>query len=331
VRLGDALKNVNELSGESDGDTMSSRRATLALGGGGARGVAHLGVIEEVERAGWEIERVVGISVGSLVGAMFAFLPDIETVQRQALDYLLSPSMSRWHQELLKAEPLEGASPGGLFGWYHAIVNFVQTQHKLSRANAQPALLTDALLNEVVTQLLPDADIADARIPLVVAAVDLLSGDMACLERGPVRKAVQASMSLPGIFPPVEYEGRLLCDLGVVASLPTRVTRQFMPSTLIAVDVGSHLKRLSECNTVLNILMRMIEIGESMFRQELLADAALVIAPDVGDIHWSDFSQTESLIEIGRQAARDVLRICHPHDGWWKLIREWVTRRRTLH
>lgn len=301
---------------------MSHRRVTLALGGGGARGVAHLGVIEEVLRAGWDVRRVIGISIGSLAGAMFAFDPDIDVVQRRALDYLLSEEFAQRQQELFQARPpMEETPPGGLFGWYNSVVEYLQAHQKLTRAVTRRSLLSGVLLEEVCEHMLPDADIADAEIPLGVVAVDLHTGEPVVLERGPLRKAVQASASLPGIFPPVKLDGRLLCDLGVVASLPARIARRIDECPVIAVDVASRLKPV-ECTTALDVLMRMIEIGEWMFRDELRAAADLLIEPEVGDIHWADFSRSESLIQIGREAAREALRDFHPQNRWFQ--RMWT-------
>jgi NTE family protein len=298
---------------------MSHRRVTLALGGGGARGVAHLGVIEEVLRSGWDVGRVIGISIGSLAGAMFAFDPDIDVVQRRALDFLLSPEFSRKQRELIQARPLDAAAPGGFFAWYHSVVEYLQAHQKLTRAITRRSLLSGALLEEVCDHLLPDADIADAAIPLGVVAVDLQTGEPVVLERGPLRTAVQASASLPGIFPPVRFDGRLLCDLGVVASLPARIARRMEPCPIIAVDVASRLKPV-ECTTALDVLMRMIEIGEWMFRDELRKAADLLIEPDVGDIHWADFSQSAALIQIGCDAARDALRDFRPGSRWYQRL-----------
>jgi NTE family protein len=143
-----------------------------------------------------------------------------------------------------------------------------------------------------------------------------------------LRTAVQASASLPGIFPPVQFDGRLLCDLGVVASLPARIARRMEPCPVIAVDVASRLKPV-ECTTALDVLMRMIEIGEWMFREELRAAADVLIEPDVGDIHWADFSQSAALIQIGREAAREALRDFRPRNRWFR--RMWTFGRNVAH
>jgi NTE family protein len=265
------------------------------------------------------VGRVVGISIGSLAGAMYAFDPEIDVVQQRALDYLLSTEFALRQQALMQAKPLDEKGPGGMFVWYHNIVDYLQAHQKLTRAITRRSLLPGALLEEVCSHLLPDADIADAEIPLAVVAVDLHTGQPVVLDRGPLRIAVQASASLPGIFPPVELHGRLLCDLGVIASLPAPIARQMGSSPIIAVDVASPLRR-AKFTTALDVLMRMMEIGESMFREELRDAADLLIEPDVGDIHWADFSQSRSLIQIGRTAARKSLIEFRPRPMWYERI-----------
>ncbi len=305
---------------------MSKQPVTLALGGGGARGVAHLGVIEEVLKDGWEIDRLIGISIGSLAGAMYAFDPDIERVQQRALDYLLSPDFERQQQELFKAHRgRDDGSRGGLFSWYHTVANYLEAHQTLTRAVTRKSLLPGALLEEVVKHLLPDADIADAKIPLGIAAVDLLSGDRVVLEHGPLRLAVRASASIPGIFPPVELDGRMLCDLGVLSSLPVRIARKYNPHVLVGVDVGGTLKRLTDYATALDVLMRIIEIGESSFREDLRVEADLVIAPDVGNIEWFDFSESKQLVEAGRKAGREALQRMPDTQTRLKRIRRMQT------
>jgi NTE family protein len=229
-------------------------------------------------------------------------------VQQRTLDFLLAPEFKRKQRELFRAQPSEDiADTGGLFSWYHSVAEYLQAHHTLSRAVTRRSLLPGALLEDVVNHLLPDADIAEATIPLGVAAIDLLTGRRVVLERGPLRRAVRASASLPGIFPPVEFDGMLLCDLGVLTSLPVRLARKYDPRVLVGVDVGSNLKPLKQYATALDVLMRIIEIGETYFREELRAEADLVIAPDVGDVEWSDFTGADRLIAVGRAAARKAL------------------------
>ena len=138
--------------------------------------------------------------------------------------------------------------------------------------------------------------------------MDLRSGHQVILERGPLREAVRASSSLPGIFPPVEFGDKLLCDIGVFCSLPTTAALSYGPKCLVAVDVSSGLRPLPHCDSALDVLMRMDEIGESLFRRHIVKIADLVIHPEVSEVEWFDFSSPDKMIEAGRQAARHSLR-----------------------
>jgi NTE family protein len=287
---------------------MSTRSVTLALGGGGARGLAHLGVIEVLLDQGFEIERIVGVSMGSLTGAVYAFEADIKRAQQRALDYLLSQSFQEHQHTLFGASPKEELeNSGGLFSWYDRVKKYLRANHLFHRVIRTPSLLPGIVLRDVVDHLLPDADISEATVPLSVVAVDLLSGHNVLLESGPLRDAVRGSSSLPGIFPPVAVGEMLLCDIGVFYSLPTTLARPYASQCLVAVDVSSGLQPVTACETALDVLMRMDEIGESLFRKHVRDEADLVIEPAVAGIEWFDFSDPEKLIAAGRRAGERAI------------------------
>jgi len=293
---------------------MNNRKVTLALGGGGARGVTHLGVIESLLRGGIEVERVVGISIGSLAGAVYAFNPDITDVQLRVRQYL-SSSRFRKHQEILfNSRPSRNQSddPGGsFFSWYENVKSFLRANSIFRRVISRPSMLPGLVLQEVVNNLLPDADIADAKIPLAIEAVDLRSGHRVVLEKGSVRQAVKASSSIPGIFPPVDFGEMQLCDVGVLCSVPTVVARTYNPRCLVAVDVSSNLRTVHRCETAIDVLIRTDEIGEVMFRKQVQNLADVLIHPRVDGIEWFDFSVAHELIEAGRQAGQHSLPQLH--------------------
>jgi NTE family protein len=300
---------------------MKSRRVTLALGGGGARGVAHLGAIEKLLAAGLAVERVVGVSSGSLAGAMFAFEPDIARVIQRTHDFLYSAEFARHQRDLLAAHPAPAVeATRGVLNRYHRLADLVRANRMFYRAVRQSSLLPGALLEEVVNHLLPDADIADAKIPLSIVAVDLDRGQPVVFERGPVRLAAKASASVPGIFPPVPFEDRLLCDIGGFCALPLGVARSYAPGLLIAVDVGSNLKPLARQPTAVDVMMRMNDIGSAMFRQQLRSEADLTIVPDVDDVPWFDFTATDELIQAGRTAALAALETLAEPQSWLRRV-----------
>lgn len=285
---------------------MRREPISLALGGGGARGIAHVGVLAEMEQSDLCVKRIVGVSMGSLIGAMYAFAPDAAEVEGKVLDYLLSDEFSRKQAHLDRIDASRRAS-GEVSSWYEQLVGLLQSSHLAMRAVRRPSFLPGHFLEDTIAHLVPDKDIADSKIPLIVAAVDLRRGRPVKLQSGPVRKAVCASASIPAIFPPIEWDGMLLSDLGVLTSLPVIAAKEAGTERVVAVDVGPDLSYLTQEMTSLQVLMRMIETSELLSRQPLRELADILITPDVGDIQWFDFSRSGFLIELGRQATRESL------------------------
>jgi NTE family protein len=140
-----------------------------------------------------------------------------------------------------------------------------------------------------------------------MVAVDLRSGQRVVLERGPIRKAILASAAIPGVFPPVPWGDQLLCDIGVLESLPMSVSRGYSSDLTIGVDVGSELQTIEHMDTAIEVMIRMQDIGERLHRQSAVEANDWVIRPQVGDRPWYDFSHPERLIEAGRLAAQEFL------------------------
>ncbi len=287
---------------------MSDQSITLALGGGGARGVAHLGVIEVLAEAGLKVDRIVGVSIGSLAGAIYALHGDHIRAVEETLEYLTSNTFQDHQHMLFGASPGKGEqTTGGAFSWYDRVKDYLRANRLFHRVVRRPSLLPGVILQDVISHLTPEADISNTTIPLSIVAVDLRSGHRVVLEKGPIRESVQASSSLPAIFPPVELNGMLLCDIGVFNSLPTVVAQSYRPGCLVAVDVSSSLRRLDACETALDVLMRMDEIGESLYRRQVRDAADYVICPEVSGTEWFDFGEPGKLIEAGRVAAKKSL------------------------
>lgn len=296
---------------------MTRRRATLTLGGGGARGIAHLGAIEELLSAGFSVERIVGVSIGGLVGAMFAFEPDIARVQHKANAFLNSPQFQRHQRHLFGMQfATPAVAAGTIASRYRRLAGSLRANRLLYQAVRHSSILPGELLEQVVDHLLPDADIADARIPFSVVAVDLHSGRPVVFDKGSLRLAVRASASVPGIFPPVAFEGKLLSDIGGFSDLPLGVARSYAPRLLVAVDVGADLKPLARLPSAVEILLRMNDIGAALFREYVAAQADLVILPDVGHVEWFDFTSANAMIAAGRAATKLALTDFAPRPTW---------------
>ncbi len=287
----------------------SKRRAVLALGGGGARGLAHLGAIRAVDEMGIEIERIVGVSIGSLVGALASARESINEVTENVVAFVQSAEFARKQNALFGVNPSpEARVSTGLLAWYDRLRSYLWAQQLVHRVFRRRSILPGQVLEEVIASLVPDIDIAETRLPLSIVAVDLLSGQQIVMERGSLRKAIAASAAIPGIFPPVPWEGMLLCDLGVVHSLPSEVARSYASDLVIGVDVGPRQERIERCDSALHVLFRMDEIAERLVRRRSREMVDIFIRPNVGQCQWFDFSKSELMIEAGLQAGRAAVR-----------------------
>ena len=263
---------------------LNGRRATLVLGGGGARGLAHLGAIQAICERGIEIERIVGVSIGALAGAMCGTGADIRDVQRDAIELLTSTSFRRHQAQFLGAAGGERASANGkrdLTGsrWYRRVKRIVAARKKIVSVARGSSALPAKVLRDLVDSLVPDVQVEDLRVPLCVVAVDLLSGKRIVIDSGSLREAVQASASIPGVFPAVRREGMLLCDVGVIDSLPTSVARSYGADLTVAVDVGQKPRQLARCESALDVILRMQSIAEQELRRGSIQGADIVLRP----------------------------------------------------
>jgi NTE family protein len=178
-------------------------RVALVLGGGAARGFAHVGVLRVLEEAGIPVELVVGTSVGALVGALYADGHDARALEHLARD-------------LDRDDFFDFGLAPALFGT------------GLAKGERLEAWMTDHLRTLRIEQL---------ELPFAAVATDLGDGSVVVLDRGEVARAVRASSAIPGVFEPVELGGRLLVDGGVVANLPVKAARDLGADVIVAVDV----------------------------------------------------------------------------------------------
>ncbi|MEM7475096.1 MAG: patatin-like phospholipase family protein [Planctomycetota bacterium] len=298
--------------------------ATVALGGGGARGVAHFGALQAMEEHRIRIDRICGTSIGSLAGGIYAFEGNLEAAQKHVVEYLQSKEFRSKQESLYGASPTGTSSnSGGLLGWYDRIKSYLWAQSLLNRVFTRRSLLSGQFLEDVVEVLLPDIDIAETVIPLSIVAVDLKSGHPVVLEQGSLRKAVIASASIPGIFPPVVWEDKLLCDFGVLDSLPTAIAASYNSDLVLGVDVGPSPEPVEDCESALHVLLRMDEISERLYRSRSHELADILIRPEVGKYQWFDFSDPMRLIEAGLMAGRITLSSA----GMMQLNRESLATR----
>lgn len=244
----------------------------LALGGGAARGFAHIGVIKALEAQGIHADVVVGTSAGSVVGALYAAGNSGFQLQRIAFD-MDEAAISDW------AMPLFGKSTGVLKG--EALQSYV---------------------NKAVNNL----PMEKLKIPFGAVATDLKNGQPILFQRGNTGMAVRASSAVPGVFQPVTINGRSYVDGGLVAPVPVRYAREMGADFVIAVNISTQADVQATVSSV-DVIMQTFSIMGQRINQYELKDADIVIAPSLGKMAGNDFNGRNQAILAGEQAAAQVM------------------------
>ena len=247
-------------------------RIALVLGGGAARGFAHVGVIRELERAHIPIDLVVGTSVGSLIGAIYTSNHNAAALERTAL----------------KLEE------GDLFDF------------GVLSAVAGMGLAKGDRLEQWVKRHVRTASIENLKTPFAAVATDLNWGTEVVLDRGSVARAVRASSAIPGAFQPVAYRGRLLVDGGVVDNIPINVARTKGADLVIAVDISPNVGN-TRINNLVDVSLQAANIMFALNVQRSKQSADILIAPAVGDVGMLDFSQKWRCVAAGATATRQAV------------------------
>ncbi len=251
------------------GTGAQGRGIGLALGGGAARGLAHIGVFKVLEEEGIPVSHVAGTSVGSLMGAFFcAGLTYREMLEKaRGVDWLDIASFTIPWMGFMKMDRLE----------------------------------------RLVEETLGKRTFASLAIPLSVVTVDIMTGDQVILTEGPVGRAVRASCSIPGIFEPFNDNGRLLVDGGLANNVPVDVVRGMGAGRVLGVSLSADRRHTTPPRHVLDVLFYSFEILMNSSVQRNIAEAEIVIAPDIGSFSYRDFRRADELVARGEEAMRREL------------------------
>ena len=276
------------------------RPPVLALGGGGARGFAHLGVLQVLDEVGLSVRGIVGTSMGAVVGGMyFAYGSAVRATDlwREALEKELIPSVrpiGRVPDAETKEHPLI------------QVARRIRNRVVISFAMNKGTVLDDSALVEALEFLIPDLQFSDLPKPLVVVATNLESGAEKRLRSGPIRPAMVATSAIPGMVPAVEIDGRPLVDGGVVAEVPAVAARdEGWP--VIAVDVSLDVPPIREDDLVLDTMMRTQMMTARLLRRRQLRSATRVIRPGVGEARWAEWNRFDDFVDAGRKATLEFL------------------------
>ena len=262
----------------------------LALGGGAAKGIAHIGVLSALEEAKVEISYISGTSVGAIVAALYAFKVDTATMGSLARRLTMSKV----------------------------------TTFKLNKTGF---FSTDSL-RELMLEYLGEVNIEDAEIPLAIVATDINSGEEVILTSGPVADAVCASAAVPGIYIPVVIDGRTLVDGGLVENVPVGPLRTMGAGVIIASNLSA-VNHYSEPSHVVDVMRNAFEIAVSRHTKAQLKDVDLLISMDLSDFSLRDNSERyDELFAIGYDSTLSQLsNVSWYHKTnillyLWRIVRE---------
>jgi NTE family protein len=272
----------------------------LALGAGGARGIAHVGVLKVLERESIPIDLIVGTSIGALVGAAYAANPDASALARQVCEVLDPHAKREIRLKLLEKSYWDVDFKPDFF---HRLARTVQKEMFLNLALLRNAVLTEHDLRASVEAFVPDIAIEDTRIPYFSTATDLLSGRPVVLKQGSLVRAVMASCAVPGFMPSVEWEGTVLVDGGLIDVLPAIPAKENGADVVVGVDVGLILRRNHPVEDGIDAIHRATEIMNYYLSAAGRVNAEVVIEPLVRNFGWTDFFAFEELIRQGEIAA----------------------------
>jgi len=266
--LQSAVERFREFAyGQPEQARLQRRRVGLALGGGFARGIAHIGVLKVFQENGIPIDYLAGTSVGALVAAAYASGVSLEQMERQAAATQFK-DFGRW-------------TPSWM------------------------GLATNDRLERYLRRFSPVTSFEELKIPLAIAATDLLTGEAVYFTEGPLGPALRASCAYPGLFLPVEYQGRTLVDGFLVAPVPVDAVRRMGADVVIGVylESGGDLPLKS----VTDVIGRSFSIVQRHAHRNWCEKSDLMIEPNVKSFLWDNFEKSPELIAAGEAAARAAL------------------------
>ena len=280
-------KNLNRMA-----INLFNTKIGLALGGGAAKGVAHIGVLKALKEANVEVDCIAGTSVGAMIASLYAFNVDIDTIGNLARRLTMSKV----------------------------------TSFKLNKTGF---FSTDSM-KDLMIEYLGEVNIEDAKIPLAIVATDINSGEEVILRTGCVAQAVGASAAIPGIYIPVVIGDRKLVDGGLVQNVPIETLKPMGAGVTIASHLSS-VSHYSEPSNVLDVMRNAFEIALSHHTQDQLDAADIVISMDLSAFSLRDNTERyDELFRIGYDATKQQLtKLSWYHQSNlllypWRVLKEFA-------
>ena len=274
-------------------------KVALALGGGGVRGLAHIGVIRALQEEGVCIDMIAGTSMGAMIGAQYALNLNINAIERRML------AMADRKEVSAIEKLISGYSPSDEKKLIiQSLFSFVKQMVLVNVRAIKRWVFSGKEISWIFEHLEIDTDFRKFKIPFCCTSVDLRTGQEVIISKGSIKEAVLASVSLPGVFPPVKNGNRLLVDGGIIGSVPVEAARVMGADVVIAVGVEAKVDYNKKLGNGLDIMFQADAIRAWKLSDMRIKGADIIIHPDVASVGWASFSKADECIKAGEKAAR---------------------------
>ncbi len=278
---------------------MKKLKVGLVLGGGGARGLAHVGVLKVFQENDIKIDVITGTSIGALVGGLYAQNPDAEWVENRVQTFIKSNKFVQAGKNYFRHQ--RNFEPEDLL---QQLAREIKKRVIINLAAHRKSLMKGERLQLAISELIQEGKIEDTKIPFACSAADLKYGETVVFDKGDIRFALSASAAIPGFIPPVENNGRLLVDGSVCDNFPVEAAYNLGAEIIIASNVSLDMDPAIQLDNVIDIIIRSNSVSTHHINKLLLEKVDCIIAPDTGTVHWSEFDKYDMLLDKGIEAAQ---------------------------
>jgi NTE family protein len=279
------------------------KKLAIALGGGGARGLAHVGFLRILEKENIPVSRVAGCSMGAMIGGAYCLFKDVSKVEEHTYRFIQNPLFEEFNFDDFASMDKHGDD------WKSKallVMGRIRVGISFFRTLAHSSIYEDDTVQKIYSEY-PDALIENLPIPFTVATNDIISGKEVIINKGSLRDAIRASSAIPGYFPPVPYGKYKLVDGGVTNLVPTSHFEKREDELIIGVDVSQPIKKKAELKSGITILQRAEAIREDHLAEIKMSNADKILKCNLHDVSWADFSMADEIIKQGETAGKRLV------------------------
>ena len=277
---------------------------TLVLGGGGARGLAHIGVLKALEKNNLTPSLIVGTSMGALVGGMYSQLRSAEAVEEKIRKFLQGDFFKQ-----IGLEQFSDADKKSSHSIWERFATHLKQRYFLSKSMLGTGTFAQKTLLQGMKILLDEGDIHNLPLRFAAVSSDLTTGKEIVFTSGSIITAVAASSAVLGIIAPMKFGSRLVVDGTVTSTIPVPAARSLSSNPIIAVDVRQSLESAESYQHGYEVFIRASDITRFRLNDIMLQQATVVLKPAVADLNWNEFSRINQCIHNGEQAVEENLAL----------------------